>query len=85
MFTSYARKPGYTRVTQTAAKVLPSSGCVCNRYELCHAMFTRDSILLGGVLVVINGISAEDGSGHSFNVTYRLAGDTTSRVVHVRG
>lgn len=66
-----------------AAVVVPQSGVYVNRFELANAMFNRTPIHVGGVECIVNGITAEDGSGHNFNVTL-LVGQHT-HVVYMRG
>jgi len=68
---------------KSAAKVIPSHGCTCNRYEMYDAMLHRTPITLGGVSCLINGIALEDGSGHNFNVTVLVGRDT--HTVYVKG
>lgn len=62
---------------------LPLVGTSVNRFELFNAMINRDTIKVGGLNCLVQGIELEDSSGHNFNVTI-LVGSRTHKV-YVKG
>lgn len=53
--------------------------------DLVMAMKTRAIVTIDTVVGIVNGIAAEDGSGHNWLVTIQPTGDTDSKARRLEG